>query len=370
MNQQYKCSPSICFIVNKPVKREIFAAHFRDRVIHHLLFNYIVSFFEKEFLSDAYSCRKNKGVHYGVKRLNHFINKCSADYTKDAYILKLDIRSYFMSMNKSILFHQVKKVLIKNKNYLEFDLKLVLSLLKETIYNDPKKNCIFKGNPASWEGLPPSKSLFHASENCGLPIGNLTSQLFGNVYLNEFDHWVKKQLKIKYYGRYVDDFFLVHHNKNYLKACIPKISNFLSQHLQLTLHPHKIYLQHFSKGVSFLGTVIKPYRIYIGNRTKGNFYLALQRFNALVNSRKPTDAELNSFCSVVNSYLGLLQHYNTYKLRKKMLQKELSGYWFNYIYIKNNFKMIVPKSQAINLKNFKVFTYFSNGKEIVAAFPR
>jgi len=117
--------------------------------------------------------------------------------------------------------------------------------------------------------------------NCGLPIGNLTSQLFGNVYLDEFDHWVKKYLHIKYYGRYVDDFVLIHPSKEYLKLSISYIRDYLKEKLHLELHPNKIYLQHFSKGVKFLGAVIKPYRIYIASRTKGNFYKAIEKQNKI-----------------------------------------------------------------------------------------
>ena len=113
-------------------------------------------------------------------------------------------------------------------------------------YN-PIVNCIIKGKKLDWEGLPQTKSLFHAQPNCGLPIGNLTSQLFGNIYMNEFDHWVKRELNIKHYGRYVDDFVLIHESKDYLQSVIPKLSDFLLSTLQLTLHPDKIYLQHYSR---------------------------------------------------------------------------------------------------------------------------
>jgi RNA-directed DNA polymerase len=108
-------------------------------------------------------------------------------------------------------------------------------------------------------------------QNSGLPIGNLTSQIFANFYISAFDHFMKKELGIRYYGRYVDDFIIIHPDKEYLKSLIPVISNYLNNELKLKLHPKKIYLQHYTKGVKFLGTVIKPNRIYIANRTKGNF---------------------------------------------------------------------------------------------------
>ncbi len=211
---QYQPKPSICFIVKKPVKREIFAADFRDRIIHHLIYNYISPILEKSFINDSYSCRKGKGTHYGIERIDHFIRSCSENYSKVCYILKLDIKGYFMSMNRNILFEFVKDELKKQANKNTFDLPMVLYLIEKTIFNDPTQNCIIKGNKEDWNGLPKTKSLFHANPGCGLPIGNLTSQLFGNVYLNLFDHFVKKELGIKYYGRYVDDFILVDPDKN------------------------------------------------------------------------------------------------------------------------------------------------------------
>lgn len=274
--KNYTISPSICFINFSPVHREIFAADFRDRVVHHLIYNYIYSIFDSTFINDSYSCRKGKGTHYGIKRIDHFIRSCSENYSKDCFFLKLDIRGYFMAMNRDLLFEKVNNVLTKNRNKLKVDFDLLLYLIEKVIFNDPTKNCIIKGRKTDWQGLPKSKSLFCANDNCGLPIGNLTSQLFGNVYMNKFDHFVKKDLGIKYYGRYVDDFILVHPDREYLKWMLDKMRTYLLEELQLELHPNKIYLQHFSKGVSFLGTVIKPHRIYIANRTKNNFYNAIK----------------------------------------------------------------------------------------------
>ncbi len=256
INRKYQLKSSICFINYKPVHHEIFAANFRDRVVHHLIFNYINPIFEKTFINDSYSCRVGKGTHFGIKRIDKFIRSCSENYQKDYYILKLDITGYFMAMNKNILFQKIKTELEKRKKKIKFDFELVLYLIKQTIFNEPVKNCIIKGKKTDWQGLPKTKSLFHTEKDCGLPIGNLTSQLFGNIYMNEFDHWVKQSCGIKYYGRYVDDFVLIHNNKEYLKNLIPILSNFLLSTLKLTLHPKKIYLQHFSKGVKYLGTVI------------------------------------------------------------------------------------------------------------------
>jgi hypothetical protein len=343
--KRYKPKRSIAFIVNKPVKREIFAADFRDRVVHHLIFNYISPIFEKTFINDSYSCRVGKGTHYGIKRIDKFIRSCSENYQKDCYILKLDITGYFMAMNKNILFQKIKTELTKRKENINFNFNLVLYLIEQTIFNEPVKNCIIKGKKTDWQGLPKTKSLFHTKKNCGLPIGNLTSQLFGNIYMNEFDHFVKRDCCIKYYGRYVDDFVLIHNNKEHLKSLIPILSNFLLSVLKLTLHLKKIYLQHFSKGVKYLGTVIKSNRIYIANRTKGNFYEAIEDWNKIIRANKKLSRdELEQFISSINSYLGIMKHYKTYKIRKKML-KSLSAWIFNQVYISGGYCKLVAKTK-------------------------
>jgi len=347
IENRYQPKPSICFVVNKPVKREIFAADFRDRVVHHLLFNYISPVFEKQFINDSYSCRTGKGTHYGIKRIDHFIRSCTQNYSKDCYVLKLDIQGYFMAMNKTLLYDKIKAELLKHKNRIDFDLPLVLYLIEKTIFNDPRQNCIIKGRKSDWKGLPPTKSLFHAKPDCGLPIGNLTSQLFGNIYMNQFDHWVKRELGIRYYGRYVDDFVLVHHNKEYLQSIIPLLSNFLLSTLKLTLHPHKIYLQHYSRGVQYLGAVIKPNRIYIANRTNGNFYTAIEKQNKIARDHKPNKEEQNMFLSSLNSYLGIMRHYKTYNLRKRLISKNLSAWWYNYTYPSDGVRKFVLKQKVL-----------------------
>jgi len=353
IERKYKPLQSTCFISEKPVKREIFAADFQDRIVHHLLYNYISPIFEKTFINDSYSCRIGKGTQYGIKRIDKFIRSCSLNYTIDCYILKLDIRGYFMGINKILLYNKVKNELIKRKNVIDFDLPTVLYLLEETIFNKPTKNCIIKGKKSNWDGLPTSKSLFHTKPNCGLPIGNLTSQLFGNVYMNQLDHFIKQHLKIKYYGRYVDDFVLIHNDIKYLQSLIEPIRTFLMKNLKLELHPKKIYLQHYKKGVKYLGAVIKPHRIYIANRTKGNFYEAIEKQNVIARDHKPSKGEQKDFLCCMNSYLGIMKHYKSYKLRKKMIFKELSAYWFNHVYMSGGISKFVLTKRILTKKQWK-----------------
>jgi len=328
-NGSYQPGNSIAFIVDKPVKREIFAADFRDRVVHHLIINKLNELFEKEFIADSYSCRKGKGTHKGIERLDRFIRQCSRNYSRDCWILKIDIKGFFMSIDRKRLYHQLE--LFVRANYHLPDRPFLLELCRKVIFYDPAANCIIKGRRANWKGLPDDKSLFHSRPGCGLPIGNLTSQVFANFYLNIFDHFMKHTLGLRYYGRYVDDMVAVHRNKAFLNSLLPIIRVYLQRELGLTLHPHKIFLEHYSQGVNYLGVIIKPRRIYVVNRTKGNFYSALLTYNSIAQRHKPYHEERAAFQSHINSYLGLMKHYHTYTLRRSMLRKHLSPLWLRLV---------------------------------------
>lgn len=344
ITDRYEPRPCICFIVTKPVLREIFAADFRDRVIHHFIINKINASLDRTFIHDSYACRNGKGTHFGIRRVAGFIKSCSCSYTSDCYILKLDIQGFFMHINREILFKRLKRFLFSR--YHEPDADLILKLCHTVIFKDSTKNCIIKGSKKDWNELPANKSLFHSPEGCGLPIGNLTSQVFANLYLSDFDHFMKHTLRMKYYGRYVDDFVIIHRDKSRLLQITPLISDYLKQNLGLTLHPNKIYLQHFSKGVQFLGTVIKPHRIYIASRTKGNFYQALQKQNTRIEYHRPDEDDLQLFLSTINSYLGILGHYKTYKIRKRYLEENLSGDWLEYFYIPTKYSKLIIKQKV------------------------
>jgi retron-type reverse transcriptase len=333
----YTPRKSICFIVEQPVKREIFAADFRDRIIHHLLFNYLNPLFERQFIYDSYSCRKGRGTMFGIRRAAGFMRKCSENYTRDCYVLKLDIKGYFMSINRTLLWEKIRATALLYSAMLKIPVErdLFFSWIETVLFNDPKKQCIVKGLPSDWEGLPPSKSLFYAAPDCGLPIGNLTSQLFSNVYLHEFDCFVKQELGIEYYGRYVDDFVLIHSDKEYLKSCLKQIKTVLKERFLLELHPDKIFMQHYAKGFAFLGVYIKPCCIYAGKRLRRRFRQSMTEIEQLLSNGLPvTKKDLVLIRSRVNSYLGILKHYNTYNLRRKVLFNRKKYYQlFRYGYM-------------------------------------
>jgi len=338
-NGSYTPSSSIAFIVDKPVKREIFAANFRDRVVHHLLIQKMNGVFEQHFIYDSYACRKGKGTHFGISRIDGFIRKCSKNYTKGCYVLKLDIKGFFMHINKAILYDKIEALFVAKYN--GRDRHLYVSLCKTILFNEPVNNATIKGRLSNWDTLPKDKSLFSAKRGYGLPIGNLTSQVFANVYMSSLDHFIKHKLGIKYYGRYVDDFVLVHENKEFLKQLIPVIQSYLKTELHLTIHPKKIYLQHYSKGVNYIGGFIKPNRIYVSKRTKGNFYDALHNQNKLIERTvKPNKAEKQLFLSSMNSYLGILGQYQTYNLRRRYIISVLSKKWFSYFSVNDNYSIV------------------------------
>ena len=323
-NRAYVAMPSKCFIIDYPKKREVFAAQFRDRIVHHLYFNYTHDLFERTFIQDTYSCIKNRGTHYGVKRLIKHIRSESHNYSIPCYAMKLDIRGYFMHINRLRLLEIARGTINKMRNHRVkekgnmlweelIDIDFVDWLTEKIILLNPINNCQFIGSVSDWDGLDYNKSLFHTNEGCGLPIGNLTSQLFSNVYLNEFDQFIKRSLHCKHYGRYVDDAFIISTDKKWMLSLIPKIQDFLKNHLMLDLHMGKLRINDINQGVEFLGAFIKPYRTYVSNaslrRAKNNIY-------------KMNLHDREKIFNTVNSYLGMMIHYSSYNIRKNLFLHE------------------------------------------------
>jgi hypothetical protein len=208
------------------------------------------------------------------------------------------------------------------------------------MYDDPTQNSVFKWNKSDYGWLSSNKCLYGTAKDRWLSIWNLTSQLFANIYMDKLDKFIKYSLWCKYYGRYVDDFVIVHSNKEYLKSIIPKISDFLAIKPQLELHPKKIYLQHYGKWVLFLGWFIKPHRIYIRQRTIGSFHKKIQYINQLLKPRNEIDFDKkDEILSVVNSYLWNMKHYKSYKIRKKVFRNIDNRFWYYFNYDKDTYKI-------------------------------
>jgi retron-type reverse transcriptase len=321
--------PSTVFIVDKPVKREIFAAAFRDRIVHHLVIGRLNPLFEKYFIHDSYSCRVGKGTHFGIRRASHFIRRESLNSARQAWILKIDIRGYFMSINRNILYKKLSAFI--DERYTAQDKELIRSLCRTIIFNDPTENCLFHSPRSAWDNLPKDKSLFTAQKDCGLPIGNLTSQIFANFYLTGFDHFIKHHCGIRNYGRYVDDCVFVHQSRPVLKRLVAVVKEYLRGTLRLTLHPKKVYLQPCKNGVRFLGCFIRPTHIVVNRRTYDNFRASIQKHNAVALDHKPGKAERDAFIASVNSYLGILRHYRTFRKRCCILKTLVSPLWYRQV---------------------------------------
>ena len=321
--RRYVPRPSTCFIVNHPKKREVFAADFRDRIVHHYIFMKTHILFEHTFIADSYSCIEGRGTHYGIERLRYHIESCSENYTKLCYVLKMDIKGYFMHIDRQLLAEITEGKLRKmathksdvpGKTWGEvMDIDFLCYLCREVIMVDPTTGCIIKGNRTDWIGLPASKSLLvNAAQHrlVGMPIGNLTSQLFSNVMLSMFDDWMKRTMGCKHYGRYVDDFFVVSCDKRWLIGLADTVAVFLHDVLHLDINKGKTRIINVRYGVEFLGGYIKPFRTYISNQS-------LRRMMAQIPSLRAKDASF-VFASV-NSFLGVLVHYQSFNIRKALV---------------------------------------------------
>jgi len=277
-NREYKPRPSSCFIISDPKKREVFAAEFRDRIVHHLYYNYTYQMLERTFIADSYSCIKGRGTHFGIKRLEKHILQESQNYTEECYVLKMDISGYFMNINREklleICMRRLRKMMTHRVSKHDVvtwqevtDMDFVFYLTREIILLDPTVDCRIVGDKSDWDTLPYNKSLFHSAKGCGLPIGNLTSQLFSNVYLGELDDYMKRILHCRHYGRYVDDFYVVSADKDWLHSIVNEAKSFLEDVLGLTLHKGKLMICNVRQGIEFLGAYLKPYRRYVSNKT-------------------------------------------------------------------------------------------------------
>lgn len=277
-NKNYQHSHYTAFNVSDPKLRRIHKACVRDRVLHHAIFRILYPIFDKGFIFDSYSCRIEKGTHRAVLRLESFCRKLSKNNHRKIYALKLDIRKFFDSVDQGILLK-----LIKNK----IDDENTIWLIEEIIKSFPS----------------------------GLPLGNVTSQLFANIYLNELDQFIKHTLKEKYYLRYCDDFLILSDDKEYLADLVFKINDFLGEKLKLTLHPDKIILRKYRQGIDFLGYVVLPHHRVLRTKTKKRI------FKKLRNKRQDLENAIiskESFNQSLQAYLGILKHCEGRKIKEKL----------------------------------------------------
>ncbi|MDO8524520.1 MAG: reverse transcriptase/maturase family protein [bacterium] len=285
VNLTYKHSQYQAFKINDPKPRKIHKATVKDRVLHHAIFRALYPVFDETFIADSYSCRDYKGTHKAVNRLRKFAFKISQNNTQNCFVLQCDIKKFFDSIDHKILLALLKKKIKDEK---------VLWLLSEII------------------------SSFSVSPGIGLPLGNITSQLFANIYLNQFDQFIKHKLRLKYYIRYCDDFIILSETEKFLTDLIPQISNFLKENLKLNLHQEKTKIKKYYQGVDFLGYVSFPrYRI-LRVKTKKRMFSKLK---AKKEQMEAGELSKKSFNQILQSYLGILKHCNGYNLRKAVIAR-------------------------------------------------
>jgi len=336
----YTPSTSICFCVTRPKLREVFAANFRDRIVHHWLMMKLNPLFEERFISQgnvSFNCRKGYGTQAAVTALKNDIFLVSDGYKDDAYVGRFDLVGFFMSIYKPILVEKLKEFVYEK--YKEPDVDLVFDTLCRVIRHNPSNDCEIHGDPTLFDKLPPNKSLFHADPRRGLPIGNLTSQILANFYLSYFDEVMVKWTKERggRYKRFVDDFTVVMPTPKLVYEAYLFAREYLNSELSVKLHDDKKYMQHYTKGVAFVGYVVKIDRVYLSNRTYGGFCDAMRNVNAICEKVERNNASLetiwllNNAVASVNSYIGFTTHTNGYAKRLKILLQYNKIYKFAFL---------------------------------------
>jgi RNA-directed DNA polymerase len=283
---QYRPGPSICFVITRPKPREVWAAAFRDRIVHHLLHNHIAPRFYASFITDSCACIPGRGTLYAAERLEAKVRGITHNWSRRAFYLKCDLSSFFVSIDKRICRELLRRRIAPG---------FWRDLADTVLLHDPRSNYELRGSEARLALIPARKSLFRQDEHHGLPIGNLSSQFFANVYLDVLDQFVKHGLRARHYIRYVDDFVLLHDSPQWLNAAKACIEERLATHLSLELNPRKTILQPIERGIDFVGQVIKPWRRITRRRTVN---VGLQRMENI---------EADRFFETANSYFGLLR---------------------------------------------------------------
>lgn len=334
-SRQYRIGKSICFVVRYPRYREVFAGEFRDRVIHHYIALRLEPLFERIFCGRTYNCRKGKGQLAGVIQLAEDIREESENYTKDAYVMKVDLKGFFMSIIKSKLAKMVDDFIVAHyEGNDKEDLRWLCNLV---VIHRPELNCERRSPLWMWNFIPKEKSLFTNGEDRGIAIGNLFAQLFANFLLNTID-WKVDAVCVRH-NRYVDDISFASKDKEKLLSIIPMLRTELGK-LGLRLNEKKFYLQHYSKGVQFTGAVIKPDRIYVANHTINSFAFAVERLGKASEMGMIDDIKKN--IASVNSYLGIMAHYNEYATKRRIMS-ELPPKFYEYCYIEGHFDVVKLK---------------------------
>lgn len=308
---QYRHGRSICFIVTEPKPREIFAADFRDRVVHHLFVRELLPFAEKRFIDCSFACRKGKGTHKAVQKIESFI-KSAQNKKRELFYMQLDIKTFFPSIDQKILFDITENLIQKNSEDCQWREDMA-ALAKKIIFYDAGRDYFYKGDPKLRLLVPKEKSMIFRPEGKGLPIGNYTSQFFANLYLNEMDQFIKRKLRCRYYARYVDDFVIIAAKESDFNGIKLEISRFLKKFLQLELNNKKERIRPVRQGIDFLGYFIKE------GHTLVRRSVVRRLRKKLFSPYKDREILLRS----IASYFAHFKFANSWRLRSKFVEHQL-----------------------------------------------
>lgn len=342
----YKPLASMVFMITYPVLREVWAASFRDRVVHHweyLRFGPVV----ERFFVDVGDCSMNCRKGYGSLRAVYTFQKAIYDYTEgytrqDCYIVGGDFSNFFMSIDKDILWAGLEQLIMDE--YEGDDKPALLYMMQTTLSHKGTENFYRKSPIEMWEKLPPRKSLFHMA---GLEIGNLPNQIWANFIGALFTIWIIFIKKIDGFIIFVDDWRCLVRTEEEGRRLLREAAKFLAEKLHVTLHPDKIYLQHYTKGTKMVGAVVKPYRTYVSNRTRGHFITTMLKFNARAAATDEAGrvGMLAELRSSINSYLGMMVHHRSYNVRRRVAEEHILPTWGRYLYFDEEFSRCVIKSE-------------------------
>ena len=268
LSKTYVHGAYTAFKINDPKPRDIHKATVRDRLLHHAIYRVLYPYFDRKFIHDSYSCRIEKGTHKAINRFRDFARIVSKNNMCTCWVLKCDIKKFFANIDHAVL----KNILARQIS--DPDILWLFGQVIDSFSTEGKKSV-------------------------GLPLGNLTSQLLVNIYMNEFDQFMKRKLKAKHYIRYADDFAILSDSKKYLENLLPRISSFLETKLKLSLHPDKVFIKTLASGVDFLGWVHFPKHRVLRNATKRRMFKRVDE---------------NSKPETLSSYKGMLGHGNAHKL--------------------------------------------------------
>lgn len=339
----YKPSTATAFVVKYPKYREVFAAAFRDRIVHHWIALRLNPLFEQRFVSQgdvSFNCRKGYGTDKCVTQCEEGLRRISDNYHNDAYLFRGDLEGFFMSIDKNILWRLLERFILRWRKRSEsigfgglampeMYWDILMRATEKTVMHHPERDCYINSPKELWSHLAPNKSLFCCPNDKGEPIGNLTTQLFANFLMSYFDTYVQYLFRGKtyVYYRFVDDFVVACTDKDFLLAMIPKMEGFLRDKLKLTLHKDKRYIQPVSHGLLFVGTFIKPGRTYLSNRTLARFAERCNGFKSLLEREEVNILDLQRIECVINSYMGFSKGRKTYGRRKQFINSMGSAFW-------------------------------------------